>query len=361
MASIALRKNKSGSSSWIVSIKYTHSGVQHRETKAFKTELYKKRDVEAWARRRELDLMNGKVYSHKQANVTLAQLTERYICEFEKESGWGRTKASDLRHLMGYSIAGIPVVRLKAKDFIAHIKMRRNTGVAPSPAANDLIWWRIVIQVAIGAWGFPFSLEAIDAANKVLRAHNIIGKSEKRTRRPKLEELEQILEFVSQRDGRQTIPMVDLILFQIFSARRIAETCRLTWQDYNVEDNSVIVREMKDPRKKRGNNVVTILTDQAVAILNLQHQQAGESRIFPYDERSVSANFARTCKILGIKDLRLHDLRHEATSWLFEKGLDIPRVSKVTGHKSWGSLQRYAHLEHVESFNKYEKWKWLCS
>jgi len=42
--------------------------------------------------------------------------------------------------------------------------------------------------------------------------------------------------------------------------------------------------------------------------------------------------------------LKLHDLRHEATSSLFERGLTIPEVSSITGHKTLSMLGRYTHL-----------------
>jgi len=41
---------------------------------------------------------------------------------------------------------------------------------------------------------------------------------------------------------------------------------------------------------------------------------------------------------LGLKDLRLHDLRHEATSKLFEKGLSPIEVATMTGHKTLNTL-----------------------
>lgn len=61
----------------------------------------------------------------------------------------------------------------------------------------------------------------------------------------------------------------------------------------------------------------------------------------------MSAAFTRACKLLGIDDLHLHDMRHEGTSRLFEMGLTIPRVAAVTGHRSRASLQRYTHLRHT--------------
>lgn len=44
-------------------------------------------------------------------------------------------------------------------------------------------------------------------------------------------------------------------------------------------------------------------------------------------------------------DLRFHDLRHEAASRLFEKGLNIMEVASMTGHKSIAMLKRYTHVE----------------
>jgi integrase len=66
--------------------------------------------------------------------------------------------------------------------------------------------------------------------------------------------------------------------------------------------------------------------------------------IFPYDPKSVSAAFTRACKVLGIADLRFHDLRHEATSRLFERGYRIHEVAPtrtllLTAHASFLAFQ----------------------
>lgn len=46
-----------------------------------------------------------------------------------------------------------------------------------------------------------------------------------------------------------------------------------------------------------------------------------------------------------LEDFRFHDLRHEATSRLFEKGLNPFEVASMTGHKSMQMLKRYTHVE----------------
>lgn len=37
-------------------------------------------------------------------------------------------------------------------------------------------------------------------------------------------------------------------------------------------------------------------------------------------------------------------MRHEATSRLFEKGLNVMEVAAITGHKTLDMLKRYTHL-----------------
>jgi integrase len=58
----------------------------------------------------------------------------------------------------------------------------------------------------------------------------------------------------------------------------------------------------------------------------------------------VKRSYIRAVRRARIKDLRFHDLRHEATTRLFEKGLNIMEVASITGHKDLRMLRRYTHL-----------------
>lgn len=60
---------------------------------------------------------------------------------------------------------------------------------------------------------------------------------------------------------------------------------------------------------------------------------------------------ARIAK-LGIEDLRLHDLRHEGISRLFEAGLQIQEVALISGHVSWAALKRYTHIKPLDVLEK---------
>lgn len=46
-----------------------------------------------------------------------------------------------------------------------------------------------------------------------------------------------------------------------------------------------------------------------------------------------------------LDDLHFHDLRHEAISRFFEKGLTVPEVASISGHRDIRMLLRYAHAD----------------
>jgi integrase len=57
----------------------------------------------------------------------------------------------------------------------------------------------------------------------------------------------------------------------------------------------------------------------------------------------LGKRFRRICTLVGVHDLRIHDLRHFATTMLFIEGVADAIIRKMTGHRS-EELERYKHL-----------------
>jgi len=83
------------------------------------------------------------------------------------------------------------------------------------------------------------------------------------------------------------------------------------------------------------------LTGEALA--TIQQQPKVSDFIFPYDPKSISTRFTRTMKVLGIEDLRLHDLRHECCSWLGELKHDIPLLPMCQDTETGICFEAHSH------------------
>lgn len=153
----------------------------------------------------------------------------------------------------------------------------------------------------------------------------------------------------------RSLPMQAVIAFALFSTRRQEEIVRIAWSDLDEDGSRVLVRDLKHPGDKMGNDVWCKLPPEALAIVQVQPR--GDSRIWPYSTDAISAVFTRACKLLGIEGLTFHDLRHEGVTRLFEMGRTPLLAASVSGHRSWQSLQRYTHIR--QAGDRYAGWRWL--
>ena len=139
--------------------------------------------------------------------------------------------------------------------------------------------------------------------------------------------------------------MWDVIKFAVATAMRASEITSLRWDDVDVENRTVIIRDRKDPKNKIGNNqtVPLLKVGDLDAFEIVMRQLRRSDKIFPYNSKSFSSLFPRACEELDIIDLQFHDLRHEATSRIAPKLGNVLELSAVTGHMSLQMLKRYFH------------------
>lgn len=148
------------------------------------------------------------------------------------------------------------------------------------------------------------------------------------------------------------------------TAMRMREMYSLTLDQVDLPRRTIFL-----DRTKNGNKRQVPLS--SVAVLKIQeymrHVEDGSrnmagfdfraGRLFPWwdgalDEESLirltsklSAHFRTITVAADVRDFRFHDLRHEATSRLFERtSLSEFEIMKITGHSSTRMLRRYANL-----------------
>ena len=332
MASITKRKKANGTHVYDAEILIRKHGIRvHREKKTFN----KQKLAKDWSLRREVELQEQTVYKTR-PYLPIKEVISQYLKEFAPK---GRSKNFELNKLMLRNISHIDVNKLTERDLIKHVRLR-NDECLPQTAANDLIWLSGAIKTMSGVIDIDIDLTIFDKAREVLRKESLIAKSHARDRRPTHEELWQLSRYFH--DNETSIPMLHIMWFAIYSARRQSEITKLLWSDINHENKTCLVHNMKDPRIK-GLQKRFKLSRSAYKIIMRQFRS--DNKIFPYNSKTIGTYFTNACKLLDIKDLRFHDLRHEATSRLFEKGLSIVQVQQVTLHSSWNTLKRYANLD----------------
>lgn len=352
MATIVERPRKDGSIAYMVQIVKKRDGKTHKEARTFD----RRQAANAWIKKREAELAKPGALLGVSANKRspkLADAIDRYIAESRRQIG--RTKAQVLAAIKLHDIADLACDDIRSQDIVELAKALAK-GRQPQTVSNYLSHLAAVFRIARPAWGYALDPQAMADAFLVAKRLGFTGLAHTRDRRPTLEELDRLMQhFTAIRKRRpSSVPMHVITAFAIFSTRRQEEIIRIKWADLDPQ-GSVLVRDMKNPGEKIGNDVRCDLPDEALRIIGAMPRLAPE--VFPYSTDAISAAFTRACKFLEIEDLHFHDLRHDGVSRLFEIGWNIPHVAAVSGHRSWQSLKRYTHLR--QTGDKYEGWPWL--
>ena len=112
------------------------------------------------------------------------------------------------------------------------------------------------------------------------------------------------------------------------------------------------------PRTKNGRSKRLALAEEVIRALQKLPSYRRDEYVFPADRTNVRFKgtqghawdmrkpFHAACERAGITNLRIHDLRHMATSILFMDGIPEAIIKKLTGHRS-RELERYEHLSPV--------------
>jgi integrase len=294
--------------------------------------------ADKWSRMVEQEIDAGRAGQLAPGHVTVGSLIDKYTEEIGAVKPFGRNKESTLKLIRG-ELGDVPVKDLTAERIVAYITVDR--GVKGVTAAIDLTYLKGVLKVARSLWKVGVVPGVVEDAREILKYMGLAQRSNERDRRPTADELARLRAWFAQRSETLTPDHIDFTLDSCF--RPPSEITRLRWEDLHREDRTIVIRDRKDPRKKLGNNQTVPLLGRCMAIIDRQ-PKAGEL-IFPVNGKSWSSLFPRACEELGIEDLQLYDLRHEAISRLVESGkYSIPEMMLVTGHKDPKQLMRYTQL-----------------
>ena len=298
---------------------------QPLQTKTFETRA----QAEQWARAIEVEMDKGVFVSRAEAeSTTLRELLERYLGEVTPLKKGAAAETNRLRAFMRHPLARRLVATIRGFD-IARLRDERLRKVSSATVKRDLVLMGHVFEVARKEWG-------IHVYNPV-RDIKLPADGRARNRRLEAGEESRLLAACLEAHNGCLLPVVQLALE---TAMRQGELIRLRWEHIDLNRRIVHLPDTKNGESR----TVPLSTPAANVLHTLPHSLHGQ--VFPgLTTEAIKRAYIRAVRRAGLEDLRFHDLRHEATTRLFEKGLNIMEVASITGHKDLRMLLRYTHLK----------------
>ena len=221
------------------------------------------------------------------------------------------------------------------------------TGPVGLPATADK--WRATLN-AVFAWGMSKGLVLDNPAAGIDAAFDAKGAQRSNYLRG-----DELLRFWKAMEADRDADARDVLLLLLHTGQRRGNVLEMKWSTIDLEHGTWTVAAADTKQRKVQ---TTPLTTQAREILARRSKGAATDWVFPatratgpkkaigpMNETRVRDAWARICTAAEIKDMRPHDLRHTAGSWLARLGANEAVRQKALGHQTPAMAARYSHLE----------------
>ncbi len=130
----------------------------------------------------------------------------------------------------------------------------------------------------------------------------------------------------------------------LLTGARVSELLHAEWQHIDLDRQAWLI-----PTSKTGKSRYVPLSQAAINIIDQLPRFDGCPYLIPNVETrkpfvSIKRAWQTARKEARLTDLRIHDLRHSAASFMINSGVDLFAVGKVLGHADYKSTMRYSHL-----------------
>jgi len=146
------------------------------------------------------------------------------------------------------------------------------------------------------------------------------------------------------RPNRRDAMPVDLIYMLLYTGARKSNVCEMMLEEISAEGIWTIpAQKFKTRREHR-----IQLGDYELGIVAKYRGGRDTGPVFPHEHSlfpRVKRVLAKSCRLAGMEDFHIHDLRRTLGTWMLSCGIPIAVVSKKLGHASIRTTEQvYAHL-----------------
>lgn len=311
-------------------------------------------DAEAWLSTTKKQIDNGVFVDTGEAKgLTVGDILRTYRDEGLKGKDSNAKKDKNrINAILQDDIAAEPVLRLRTttlaryRDELISRALEKN---GKPPARTTLGNKMQLISRALN-----HVRETVDGI-PVIEMPTLPSASAGRERRVSDDELAKMLEV-----GQTLDPILPLIIRLAISTAlrkaRVLEFQRSYVKKIGRGAEAIRFPKSGDRAKKVGTIPVTgeiraIITAAAEA----RNSESLTEPLFAVDEYRFDYLWRTMLAEAEIEDLHFHDLRHEATSRLFEAGLTTAEVMSITGHTTKEMVDRYSHYSAALVLKKLER------
>ncbi len=143
----------------------------------------------------------------------------------------------------------------------------------------------------------------------------------------------------------------DLVILLLDTGARYSEIANIEWQRIDLAERTIHLW-----RSKVQNETVLYMTDRLFEVLSRRFNTKDGQHIFSNREggaRGYCTHSIRKAIVrAGLKDCRVHTLRHTHASRLIQNGMSVYEVREILGHSDIKTTMRYAHLEQRQVTSK---------
>ena len=295
-------------------------------------------DAKAWARDVEAEATRSDLPSFQKQKMkcSVRELLKRYDLEIARYKKCYPSEKYTIAYLARCAFTLNSLDEISEADFAKYKKQRLNQ-VKPATFNREIAILRHMFQIAETEWKYPIKKNPLKDFKKP-KVQN------ERQRRLSHGEYVKLRQASLKTINPYIWTIVELALETAMRRGEIIGICK-SHIDFDK-------RLLQIPLTKTGCARTIPLSQKAFSILESVANVSVADKLFPITANSFRLAWEKLVKRAGITDLHFHDLRHEAVSRLFEKGLSVPEVALISGHKTYKMLMRYTHIRPESVLNK---------
>lgn len=285
-------------------------------------------DAIAWARDKERAIDRAELTpNHRDLRqITVRDLLWRYEREITAKKRGADREQFKLRLLRSHSLATASLDKITGA-MVASYRDDRLRVVTSGTVRRELAILQHCFEVARREWDIAIAMNPV-------RQITLPPLAMPRQRRLEPGEIDR---FWQAADRARAVWVKPFLILAIETGMRRGELLSIHWSDIDLATRLTRINNTK-------NGYERVIPLTSLAVETLASMPRPTDRVFPLAPGAIRQAWDRLIKRAGIKNLRLHDLRHEAVSRFFEYGLTVPEVALISGHRDPKMLSRYTHL-----------------